>query len=44
MLVRKRKHVSNNAHGLLGWIDIGAAGNVFLENVILHGAAELAYI
>ena len=42
VLVGPGKHVGDDAHGLLRRIDVGAARDVFLEHIVLHGAGELA--
>ena len=36
------EHVGDDAHGVGDGIDVGAAGDVLLEDVVLDGAAELA--
>ena len=38
------KHVGDDAHGLLRRVDVGAAGDVLLEDVVLDGAGELAHV
>ncbi len=35
------EHVGDDAHGVGHRIDVGAAGDVLLEDVVLHGAGEL---
>ena len=38
------EHVGDDAHGVGHRIDVGPARDVLLEDVVLHGAAELAYV
>ena len=42
VLIRPGKQVGNDAHGLRRREDVRAAGDVFLEHVVLHRAGELA--
>ena len=34
------ENVGDDAHGGTHGVDVGAAGDVFLENVVLHGAGD----
>ena len=42
LLLAEAEHVGDQAHGGGGREDIGAAGHVFLQDVVLDGAAQLA--
>ena len=44
VLIRPGKKVGDDAHRLLGRINIGSARDVLLQHVILHGAGELANV
>ena len=42
VLVGPGKHVGDDAHGLRNRINVGAARDVFFEDVVLHGTGEMA--
>ena len=41
VLCRVSKHIGDDAHRLLRWINVGVAHHELLEDVILNGATEL---
>src|SRR6185437_719855 len=40
VLVCPGEHIGDDAHGVADGIDVGSAGDVLLEDVVLHGAGE----
>src|SRR6266699_6508405 len=38
------EQVGDDAHGVLRWVNVGAARNVLFQDVVLHGTRELAHI
>src|SRR6266516_7428445 len=38
------EHIGDNAHRMPWWIDIRAARNVLLQDIVLYSAGELAHI
>src|SRR6266567_4744236 len=43
MLGTVTEDISNNAHGVLGRVNIGTARNVLFQNIVLYSAGELIY-
>ena len=37
------EHIDDQPHGRPGRVGVGAPGDVFLEDVVLHGAADLLF-
>src|SRR5581483_6894318 len=44
VFVRPREHVGDDSHRLRRRVDVGAACDVFLQNVVLHGSRQLTGI